>query len=447
MIGCFAVFLAAVAACLALGRSLLWALLLGLALFYALGRRRGFPAAELARMAWRKGREALIVAPVFLLIGTVTALWRASGTIAFFLYYGLRAIPPALFLLTAFLLPAALSFVLGTSYGVTGTAGVVLIALARSGGVDPVIAAGAILSGAYFGDRCSPMSSCAALVAACTGTDLYRNVREMLKTAVLPTLLTAAFYAALSLRHPLAAVDDSVFSALADGFSLHWAVLPPALLMLLLPLAKVPVKWAMTASAACALLAAVLLQGMSWTGALRAAVFGFQPALPALAGVLSGGGLLSMVSSAAVVFVTSLYAGILEGIDALAPALRWTERLADRAGLFPAAALVSTAIVAVFCNQSVMVLMDEQLLAKSYEARGASRLELAMDIANSGVTIAGLIPWSIAITVPLRMLDVGMAAIPYAALLYMIPLCYFLTKRWFRPGQNRAASTGKELIP
>ena len=130
MILSFGVFLAAVAACLIVGYPLVWALLLGLGLFFALGLRRGFSARVLAAMAWKQGREALIVVPVFLLIGVVTALWRASGTISFFLYYGLRGIAPGFFLLAAFLLSAALSFALGTSYGVTGTAGVVLITLA-----------------------------------------------------------------------------------------------------------------------------------------------------------------------------------------------------------------------------------------------------------------------------------------------------------------------------
>ena len=144
MILCFALFLAGVVLCLLTGHQLVWALLLGLALFFLLGLRRGFLPRSLAAMAWAKGRESLIVVPVLLLIGTVTALWRSSGTIAFFLYYGLRGITPSSFILMAFLLSAALSFALGTSYGVTGTAGVVLITLARSGNVDLAITAGAI---------------------------------------------------------------------------------------------------------------------------------------------------------------------------------------------------------------------------------------------------------------------------------------------------------------
>ena len=441
MLFCFGVFLAGVVACLVLGRSLIWALLLGLALFSLLGLKKGFTPRQLAAMAWHQGRDSLIVVPVFLLIGMVTALWRASGTISFFLYYGLEGLRPASFLLVAFLLSAVLSFALGTCYGVTGTAGVVLITLARSGGVDLAVTAGAILSGAYFGDRCSPMSSCATLVAACTGTELYKNVREMLRTALLPTLLTVLAFGVLSRMNPIQRMDSAVLSALRENFDLHWTVLLPAVLMLVLPLAKVPVKWAMAASAATAFILTVALQGLPVPEALRTAILGYAPRQAELAGILSGGGLVSMVTSGAVVFITSLYAGILEGIDALAPAKNWVERLSRRVGLFPAAVLVSTAVVSVFCNQAVMVMIDAQLLADSYEARGASRTELAMDIANSGVTIAGLVPWSIAITVPLSMLDVGTEAIPWCVLLYMIPLCYFFTKRFYQAGQNLPEKT------
>lgn len=438
MIFSFAAFLAAVLGCVITGQNILWALWLGILLFSLLGLRQGHTVKELAAFAWKKGRTSLVVVPVFFLIGLVTGLWRASGTIAYFLYHGLRAISPPWFILMAFLLSALLSFALGTSFGVVGTAGVVLITMARSGGVDLAITAGAIVSGAYFGDRCSPMSSCASLVATCTGTELYPNVKEMLRTAVLPTLLTTVFFAAFSLQNPITAVDAGILNALAGGFSLHWAVLLPAALMLALPLAKIPVKWAMAASAAVALLLAVTLQHLPIGDALRCAVLGYQPQ-GALAEILSGGGIVSMLKSSAIVFSTSLYAGILDGIDALSGAAGVVEKLSKKLGLFPATSIVTVLTSCFFCNQSVAVILGEQLMAPHYRAAKASQMELAMDIANSGVMLAGLIPWSIAISIPLDMLDVGLAAIPFCALLYLTPLCYLFTKRFFAPGQNRVS--------
>ena len=435
MILCFLVFMAAVVACLVTGASLVWAILWGLCLFFALGLRRGYSVRELTAMAWKKGKSALIVVPVFLMIGMVTGLWRSSGTISFFLYHGLKGIDPTWFVLMAFLLSAALSFALGTSYGVCGTAGVVLMTLARSGGVSVAVTAGAVVSGAYFGDRCSPMSSCANLVAACTGTELYSNVKEMLKTALLPTILSIAFYGVLSAQNPITEVDAETLEALQAHFSLTWPVMIPAAMMLVLPLLKLPVKWAMTASAAAALLVSVLVQGMPMADAFRTAIFGFAPTQPELS-ILSGGGLMSMVKASVIVFVTSLYSGILEGIEALLPAKKTVDRLVDKIGLFPTMTLVSTLVVMIFCNQSVMVIMDEQLLGESYDKRKASRMERAMDIANSGVTIAGLVPWSIAISVPLTMLEADFSAVPFAALLYLIPVCYLFTRKFFVPSQR-----------
>ena len=436
MILCFLMFMAAVVACLVTGKPLVWAILWGLFLFFVLGLRRGYSMKELAAMAWKKGKNALVVVPVFLMIGMVTGLWRSGGTISFFLYHGLKGIDPTWFVLMAFLLSAALSFALGTSYGVCGTAGVVLMTLARSGGVSIAVTAGAVVSGAYFGDRCSPMSSCANLVAACTGTKLYSNVKEMLKTALLPLVLTIAFYGVLSVHNPITEVDAATLEALQSHFSLTWPVMIPAALMLVRPLLKLPVKWAMTASAAAALLVSVLVQGMPIAEALHTAIFGFAPEQPELA-ILAGGGLMSMTTASVIVFVTSLYSGILEGIEALLPAKKTVDQLVDKIGLFPTMTLVSTLVVMIFCNQSVMVIMDEQLMGDSYEKRGASRMERAMDISNSGVTIAGLVPWSIAISIPLTMLGADFSAVPFAALLYLIPLCYLFTRRFFVPAQRR----------
>ena len=168
----FLLFFAAMLLCLVKGWALSWALGFALVLFFLLGLKEGWSVKELAKMAWTKMPKTFIVLRILFFIGLLTGLWRSSGTIAYFIYYGIRFITPSLFILIAFLLTVLLSFALGTSFGVTSTAGIVLMAIARAGGVNPLIAAGAIISGVYFGDRGAPTSSCAALVAAITETDL-----------------------------------------------------------------------------------------------------------------------------------------------------------------------------------------------------------------------------------------------------------------------------------
>lgn len=219
---CFLLFLAAVALCLLEGWSLIAAIWAGILFFGLLGLRKGFSVKAMASAAWAQGRKMCCVIVIYMLIGAITALWRSAGTIAFFIYHGLRIITPQLFLLVTFLLTSFISYALGTSFGVVGTLGVILMALARSGGVSVAITAGTIVAGAYFGDRCSPASSSATLVAAATDTKLYDNLHMMHRTGWLPYLVSLAAYAALSVTHPLAMVDSGVLDQLSGTFSLSW---------------------------------------------------------------------------------------------------------------------------------------------------------------------------------------------------------------------------------
>ena len=413
---CFALFLAAMAVCLVMGWSFLWALLLGLALFTLHGRKQGHSLQTMWGMAWSEGRKVLIVLRIFVFIGAITTLWRSGGTIVFFIYYGVQAISPKLFVLVAFLLTALIAYALGTSFGVIGT-----------------VAAGAILSGAYFGDRCSPASSSAALVAAETGTKLYDNLRNMLRTGALPVVLTVIVYAVLSVRHPITAVDESLLQALRDSAVISlWALLPAAV-MLVLPLVKVPVLISIALSVAAAGLVSVFVQGMTVWDMLKTAVVGYYPATGQLKDILSGGGIVSMAKPAALVFTTGLLAGLLDGIGVLNGAVGLVEKLARRWGRFAASAAVSLGAGMIFCNQSVVIVMGNQLLHRCYTDPN----EQAVDMENSGIVLSALIPWNIACSIPLVMLGVDQRAIPYAVLLYMIPLIYGLTKRYVYPHKEK----------
>lgn len=433
----FALFMAAVIASLVKGWSLLPAVWLGIAAFSLLGLRRGYAPCAMAASAWEQGRKMCAVIVVYMLIGAITALWRSCGTIAFFIYYGLQIIRPELFLLVAFLLTAFISYALGTSFGVVGTVGVILLALARSGGVSEVITAGTVLAGAYFGDRCSPASSSATLVAAATETKLYDNLKNMHRSGWLPFLLTVAVYGVLSVRNPLTTLDGAVLEELSSRFALPvWTVIP-ALIIILLPLCHVPIRWAMALSALAALVLTVWVQHTPLTTALRDMVFGYVPAEGSLYHVLAGGGVVSMVSATLLAISAGLYAGLLVGIGAMDGVRRIAEWLARRWGLFPVCTAVCLVSGMVFCNQSTCAVVATQLLEKPYREAGGGNEELALDVENSGVIISPLIPWNISVSIPLQMLGVGAAAIPYAVLLYMLPLVYGLTKRWVYPAKER----------
>ena len=188
-------FCAALLICIVLDLSILYALAFGLLVFLLYGRRKGFSWCELFRMAFEGIRTVRNILITFFLIGIMTALWRAAGTIPVIVCYASGLIRPSVFLLMAFLLNCLVSVLTGTSFGTAATMGVICAAIGTSMGVSPLLTGGAVLSGAFFGDRCSPVSTSALLVAAVTKTDIYDNIRRMVKTAFVPFLL------ALSLIH------------------------------------------------------------------------------------------------------------------------------------------------------------------------------------------------------------------------------------------------------
>ena len=232
---------------------------------------------------------------------------------------------------------------------------------------------------------------------------------------------------------PLAMVDSGVLDQLSGTFSLSWWTAIPALLILILPLCKVPIRPTMAVSALTALLVTVFAQGRALLPTLRDAVLGYLPAPGALHDVLSGGGMMSMVSATIMAVSAGLYAGLLGGMGVLNGAAHLAQRLARRAGRFPACAAISVVCSMVFCNQSTCAVVCNQLLEDDYTKRGHGRGEMALDVENSGIVLSPLIPWNISVSIPLAMLGADMSAIPYEILLYAIPLCYWLTKRRVYP--------------
>jgi len=289
-----------------------------------------------------------------------------------------------------------------------------------------------ILSGVYFGDRGAPTSSCAAMTAAITNTDHYGNVRRMLKTGALPILITLLINTLFSLRNPITRVDEVLMTALSTNFRFSWLLVLPAVIMLVLPLLRLPIRLCMGLSALAAFLLTVFLQQSSLTETLRAALFGYQPAGD-LSAVLSGGGLFSMVPTMLLLLFAGGCTAIIDGLKLLAPAQKFFTKLSGKVGRFPAMCLASLLSCMVFCNQAVAIVFCKELMGKSYPADENAREELASDISCSVTVIASLVPWCISVSVPLTMLGAGFDAIAYSCYLYLVPICYLFTKRLFFP--------------
>ena len=222
--------------------SILIPLIIGMILFSLTALHRGYDLKTVINMILNGMKKSLALMPIFALIGIITAIWRASGTIPFFVYYGTMLLNPNYFILFAFLLSCVVSFSLGTSFGTVGTIGVVLIVLAKGGGVNTSVAAGAIISGAFFGDRCSPTSSSANLVATITGTDLYENVKRMMITGIVPFVAASIIYVFLSRNNPINMTDSKLLDDISFYFNLNYVTILPAIMIFIFALFKKNVK-------------------------------------------------------------------------------------------------------------------------------------------------------------------------------------------------------------
>ena len=404
--------------CILADASILIALFLGLLLFLGYGLFRHHTLSSLLQMAFDGVKGAGNILLTFLVIGMLTAVWRLSGTIPAIIYYSIALIRPSIFLPLVFVLNAVVSILIGTSFGTAATMGVICMAMGKAMGMSPVLVGGAMLSGAFYGDRCSPVSTSAMLVSELTKTEMYR-------TAVVPTILTLLLYFLLGMNHGEAQTDTSIRSLFSSRFHISVVVLLPAVLILILGFLHVKVRKAMLLSILVTVCCALFLQHAQVPEILRACVFGFQPEDAELARLLQGGGILSMVRTMLIVGISSSYAGIFRGTGLLDGMREKVSAVSKSATPFGATLLVSVFTSMIACNQTLATMLTHQLchtLVPDEET-------FALYLENSVITVSALIPWSIACAVPLTTVEAPLTAAAAAFYLYLLPVWYFLALR------------------
>ncbi|MBP1927133.1 NhaC family Na+:H+ antiporter [Sedimentibacter acidaminivorans] len=398
-------------------------LLIGLLCFIFTALHRGFTLKQIFKMMSTGTIKSLIVISILLLIGLITGIWRACGTIPFFVYYGTKVIIPQYFILFAFLLSCMVSFTLGTSFGTVGTIGVVLIVLAKSGNVDLNITAGAIFSGAFFGDRCAPTSSSANLIATITETNLYNNIKNMFATASVPFIFAVLIYVFLSKDNPLEIANTSLLNEIEQHFNLNPIVMIPAIIILSLAIFKVDVKISMFLSIVSGIIICIFVQNIELINVFRFMFIGYELGTAgSFSDIISGGGMTSMIGVSFIVLIASTYSGIFEGTGMLNVIQSLLEKIAYKIKLYPTMILTSILTSIFSCNQTLSIMLSHQLMNKIYKNNNSSNSEIAIDLENTVVLISELIPWNIAIAVPMATLSVGIKSIPYAVFLYLVPL-------------------------
>ena len=404
------------------GIPILAALAIGYLIFFAYSLNCGYSAKDIFAMSWKGIKTAKNILLTFLFIGMLTALWRAAGTIPAIVSYCAGLMNPAVMILMAFLLNCLVSVLTGTAFGTAATMGVICMTMAKAVGCNEILAGGAILSGVFFGDRCSPVSTSALLVAELTHTNIFDNIRLMVKTTILPLILTCVFYGVCGIVFPAAGSGNlSLAESFSSVFRLGLIPILPAVVIMVLSLFRVQVRKAMLASIVTALGVCLFWQHTDPSLIVGILVGGYKSPDPAISSMIDGGGIMSMVRVALIITISSSYSGIFEETGLLNGLKSKMGTVSRKITPFGTILMTSVAAGMVACNQPLATMLVDQI-CKELEP---DPQKFAIDMENSVIVVAPLVPWSIAGAVPLASVSAPLTSIAAAVFLYLLPLWHF----------------------
>ncbi|HZW82481.1 MAG TPA: Na+/H+ antiporter NhaC family protein [Candidatus Deferrimicrobium sp.] len=404
-------------------------LLIGAITAFGIARAHGYSTQELAQAALTGMKNTKPVVIIILVIGALVPVWMASGTVPALVYYGLNLVNPEYLLASAFVLTAATSMILGTSIGTLSTMGVALLGIGFSLGLPKALVAGAVVSGAFFGERSSPMSSAANLAASAVEIEFNKMLRFTLSSGILGFFLALGGYLLLGLNFHVApghTQNSQLALALAKYFNISWPMLLPAVLVIVASLLKLPTKYSLGIGILAGGAIALLMQNITYLELSKIILLGYHAHTGSVEidSVLKGGGIIPILSLNLLI----LTAGAFNGITAAAGMLQQiAEKLVAKIKSPPALVvttiLFSTAVALVVCNQTLPILMPGQLFRSLYDQRGIAREVLARTLTDSGLLISGLIPWNMVAILSATAIGVPtLEYAPYALFLWFMPI-------------------------
>lgn len=363
---------------------------------------------------------------VFMFIGILIPSWMEAGTIPMLVYYGLNNIPAYGFIIGSFILSGVLAMLLGTAFGVAGTVGLVLIIMANVGNVPIAITAGAIFSGAYLGDRNSPMSTSAHLIGALTNTEIYENVKAMLKSSFVPLTVTVVLYSVLSIKYPLREVNEEFLRQIPIRFDIGIIVFLPVIVLIIFMIFKIHIRWAMAASSVVAIIIS-LYNSQDLNLLINHIFWGYtETKNEILAPYFSSSGLYGMIKLSITVLLSSTYADFLKGLNMLRFLELKLEAIAIGGKRFKAMLLSAIFSASFGCTQTIAIILSHKLMEPMYKKE--ENKDMMIDIENSSVLLSVAVPWNTSSFVPMALLGASLSYLPFAFFIYLVPIWHYIKK-------------------
>ncbi|MFQ5637621.1 MAG: Na+/H+ antiporter NhaC [bacterium] len=348
-----------------------------------------------------KGMPAMLIVIV---VGALIGSWIAAGTIPLLIFYGLKLISPKLFLVTACVVCSIISLVTGTSYGTVGTVGVAFMGVAHGLNIPLSQAGGAIVAGAYFGDKISPFSDTTNLAPIAAQSNLFDHIRHTLWTTTPAWLLGLLVYFVLGISSApgsSASLEKTnlILEVVHSNFTFHWLLLLPPAITLYSAIRKRPVIPGMLLSSGVAVILAIFLQHLDLKTAVQSLVTGYEAHTgeATVDKLLTRGGMVDMMHVTLIAFCAFAFGGIVQKAGMLDVLLERLLKIANTAGKIIFSTVASCISVALMTGSSFLsILIPGELFAPAYKKFNLAAKNLSRTTEDSGTVVVPLIPWSIA---------------------------------------------------
>lgn len=394
---------------------------------------RGFPFSQIEEHMINGIREAIKPILIMLLVGMTIAVWMMSGAVPTLLHYGLSTLSATWFAPSALIIAMIVSTFTGSSFTTIGTVGVALMGIAVVLGVNPALAAGAIISGACFGDKMSPLSDTTNFAPGIVNVSVFDHIRFMMGTTLPAIAITFVLF--LIFGRGAGSIDADAIGATQQAldslFRLSpWTLLSP-LLVMVLAIRKNPVIPTLIAGVLSGLLLTGLVQGnwdiAQWMSVIQNGLK-LETANETVASIISKGGIQSMMWSVSLVMLALAFGGVLRGIGVIDVIIEKTVSKLQRDGsIISSAALAAIGVNFMAGEQYLSILLPGQAFKKIFEERSIDPRFLSRALEDGGTLVNPLIPWGVSGAFFASTLGVPVTSyVPFAFFLILSPLFTFI---------------------
>lgn len=392
--------------------------------------KHGYKWNEIEEMMYKGIKLALPAVVIIMLVGLTIGAWIGGGIVATMIYYGLKIISPSVFLITIIVICAIVSLAIGSSWATMGTIGVAGMGIGLGMGIPSPMVAGAVISGAYFGDKMSPLSDTTNLASGLTNTDLFEHIKHMFYTTIPALVITLAVFGYLGKDFGGNGIDSSdITQTLADiqnSFVISPLLLLVPLLVIVLVALKVPAIPALVIGIILGSICEVAVQGDTIGYAIGVLQSGYtiESSNAFIVELFNRGGLDSMMYTVSMTIVAMTFGGVLEHSGMLKAMMDQLMKLVKSTGSLIGSTIGSCFLTNATCSeQYISIVVPSRMFAKVYTDKGLHSKNLSRSLEDGGTLSSVFFPWNTCGVFIYGTLGVhAFAYAPYAILNFTVPI-------------------------